>query len=158
MCCQDSTLKLLVILLYVICPIICFEALSCWRWALFCRKMQKHSKECPPLWQTCKVFCPWVLFHETAVHPYYSPPVVDTPSDCNITATYSQSSGMLLSINSTWDTVSVSHIIPYSGKFLLGGNFCNFCRQVCFHENKNCENNNLRWRLMTSLCAYIDMN
>ena len=74
---------------------------------------------------------------QTMVHPYYSPLVVDAPSDCNITATYSQSSGMLQSINSTWDTVSVSHIISYSRKFSLGANFRNFCRQICFCEIKS---------------------
>ena len=84
-------------------------------WALFHGKMQKHSKEHPPPSLADMLgFHPWVLFYETMAHPYYSPPVLDTPSDCNITATYSQSSGMLLSINSTWNTVSVSHIIPYS--------------------------------------------
>ena len=28
------------------------------------------------------------------------------------------------------------HLIPYSGKFLLGANFHNFCRQTCFRKNK----------------------
>ena len=30
-----------------------------------CRSIQKSTH--PPLWQTCKVLCPWVLFHETTV-------------------------------------------------------------------------------------------
>ena len=34
--------------------------------------------------------------------------------------------------------------LPYSGKFSLGANFCNFRGQTCFHKNKSCE----RWTKM----------
>ena len=37
----------------------------------------------------------------------------------------------------TLDTVSYSvNIVPYSGKFSLGANFCDFCGQTCFREIK----------------------
>ena len=37
-------------------------------WVLFCGQMWKHLNECPPpLWWTCKVLHPWVLFCKTTV-------------------------------------------------------------------------------------------
>ena len=35
-----------------------------------CRNSQKSTR--PPLWQTCKVLCPWMLFRETTVHSFSS--------------------------------------------------------------------------------------
>ena len=45
---------------------------------------------------------------------------------------------------------------PYGGKFSLGANFRNFCGQTCFCEKPR--KNEQRWKLMTSLCAYVDTN
>ena len=42
------------------------------RWALLRSWMWKYMKECPPpAWWTCKVHCPWALFHESAYHCIY---------------------------------------------------------------------------------------
>ena len=67
MCCQDSTSNLLVIPLYVIFSLQLFalRASSCCKHdgALFRGRKSAH----PPLWQTCMVLRPWVLFRETTV-------------------------------------------------------------------------------------------
>ena len=71
-CHEDSTSKLLMVLLsIIICPVICFEgikSLLTWHGCSFvikCRNTQKTTHS--PLWQTCNVLRPWVLFCETAV-------------------------------------------------------------------------------------------
>ena len=69
-CCQDSTLKPLVVPLYVIiCPIICFEGIKFpWTWHGLMVKCGNTDKTThPALWLTCKVLCPWALFLETTV-------------------------------------------------------------------------------------------
>ena len=74
-CCVPSgfALKLLVFLLYIII-IICFEGiklLETWHGRSCMVKCQNTQKSThPPVWQTCKVLCPWVLFHETTVHAH----------------------------------------------------------------------------------------
>ena len=40
----------------------------------------------------------------------YSPTVPDVPANCDCTTVYSQPTGILLLINSTWDTVPVNHL------------------------------------------------
>ena len=71
-CHQDSTSKLLVVLLCVIIvrPIFVSRASSCCiktsprrSFIVKCRNTQESART--PLWQTCKALCPWVLFHET---------------------------------------------------------------------------------------------
>ena len=71
-CRQDSTLKPLVIPLYVIfSPIICFEGFELlWTWCghsfvVKCRNSRKSAH--PPRWQTCMMLRSWVLFQETTV-------------------------------------------------------------------------------------------
>ena len=46
--------------------------------------------------------------------------------------------------------------IPYGGKISLGANFRDFCGQTCFCEKPR--KNEQRWKLMTSLCAYVNTN
>ena len=53
-------------------------------------------------------------------HHQYTPTVPVAPADCTSTAVYNKSSGMLLSIDNTWDTVPVSHTtITVKRKLLL---------------------------------------
>ena len=51
------------------------------------------------------IVCILYIFHHALIST-----VPDTPSYCIIAAIYIQSSGKLVSINSTWDTVPVSHV------------------------------------------------
>ena len=51
---------------------------------------------------------------------WYHPAVPDVPTDCYCTALYSQPSGILLLINSSWGTVPVSHLhLANNWKYLL---------------------------------------
>ena len=59
------------------------------------------------LYTTC--ICSLDFLHAYICTLYILPTVPDTPPDCIITAIYNQSSGKLVSIKSTWDTVTVSH-------------------------------------------------
>ena len=60
-------------------------------WALFvvkCRNTQKSGHS--PLWQTCKVLCPWALFHKTILHAHVCMPVAQfwsTAAACMATCT-----------------------------------------------------------------------
>ena len=46
-------------------------------------------------------------------------------------------------------------MVPYSGKFSLGTNFCDFRGQTCFRKNKKRKKKELRWKIDDVLCAYV---
>ena len=62
--------------------------------------------------------------------------------------------------DSQFSTIEVTldrHLIPYSGKFLLGANFRNFADRPASAKIKP-QKNTPRWKLLISLHVYVDTN